>query len=264
MINMLVNHPDIDNFDLTELRAVAYGASPMPESVIKKALVELPNTGFYQAYGQTEASPIITVLDKTRHTFDGPLAGKIKSAGQAIPGTDIAIFDENNQIVVNGEVGEICLRGPNVMKGYRNMPEQTGKAVVDQWLHTGDGGYLDDEGFLFIVDRVKDMIISGGENVYSTEVENTIYQYPGVNQCAAIGIPSEKWGEQVHAVLVLNDGVSASEEDIIAYCKTQIAGFKCPRSITFQTEPLPLSGAGKILKTELRKPFWASGEKNVN
>jgi long-chain acyl-CoA synthetase len=264
MINMLVNHPDIDNFDLTELRAVAYGASPMPESVIKKAIVELPNTGFYQAYGQTEASPIITVLDKTRHTFDGPLAGKIKSAGQAIPGTDIAIFDENNQIVVNGEVGEVCLRGPNVMKGYRNMPEQTGKAIVDQWLHTGDGGYLDDEGFLFIVDRVKDMIISGGENVYSTEVENAIYQYPGVNQCAAIGIPSEKWGEQVHAVVVLNDGISAFEEDIIAYCKTQIAGFKCPRSITFQTEPLPLSGAGKILKTELRKPFWASGEKNVN
>ena len=264
MINMLVNHPDIGNFDLTELRAVAYGASPMPESVIKKGLAELPNTGFYQAYGQTEASPIITVLDKARHTFEGPLAGKIKSAGQAIPGTDIAIFDENNQIVANGEVGEVCLRGPNVMKGYRNMPEQTGKTIVDQWLHTGDGGYLDDEGFLFIVDRVKDMIISGGENVYSTEVENAIYQYPGVNQCAAIGIPSGKWGEQVHAVVVLNEGVIASEEDIIAYCKTQIAGFKCPRSITFQCEPLPLSGAGKILKTELRKPFWTSGEKNVN
>jgi long-chain acyl-CoA synthetase len=264
MINMLVNHPDIANFDLTELRAVAYGASPMPESVIKKSLAELPNTGFYQAYGQTEASPIVTVLDKNRHIFEGPLAGKTKSAGQAIPGTDLAIFDENNHRVANGEVGEVCLRGPNVMKGYRNMPEQTDKAIVDQWLHTGDGGYLDDEGFLFIVDRVKDMIISGGENVYSTEVENAIYQYPGVNQCAAIGIPSEKWGEQVHAVVVLNEGVSASEEDIIAYCKTQIAGFKCPRSIAFQREPLPLSGAGKILKTELRKPFWASGEKNVN
>ena len=190
MINMLVNHPDIANFDLTELRAVAYGASPMPESVIKKSLAELPNTGFYQAYGQTEASPIVTVLDKNRHIFEGPLAGKTKSAGQAIPGTDLAIFDENNHRVANGEVGEVCLRGPNVMKGYRNMPEQTDKAIVDQWLHTGDGGYLDDEGFLFIVDRVKDMIISGGENVYSTEVENAIYQYPGVNQCAAIGTVS--------------------------------------------------------------------------
>ena len=264
MVNMLVNHPEIGHFDLTGLRSVAYGASPMPESVIKKGLSELPNAGFYQAYGQTEASPIITVLDKSRHIFEGPLAGKIKSAGQAIPGVDIAIVDENDDIVANGVVGEVCLRGPNVMKGYRNMPEQTSKAIVDKWLHTGDGGYLDNEGFLFIVDRVKDMIISGGENVYSTEVENAIYQYPGINQCAAIGIPSEKWGEQVHAVVVVNEGANVSEDDIIAYCKTQIAGFKCPRSITFQTQPLPLSGAGKILKTELRKPFWANGEKNVN
>ena len=264
MINMLVNHPEIGDFELTGLRSVAYGASPMPESVIKKGLAELPNAGFYQAYGQTEASPIITVLDKSRHVFDGPLAGKIKSAGQAIPGVDIAIIDENDQVVAVGEVGEVCLKGPNVMKGYRNMPEQTDKAIVGQWLHTGDGGYLDEDGFLFIVDRVKDMIISGGENVYSTEVENAIYQYPGINQCAAIGIPSEKWGEQVHAVVVLNENFTVSEDEIITYCKTQIASFKCPRSITFQTEPLPLSGAGKILKTELRKPFWAGGEKNVN
>jgi len=264
MINMLVNHSEIGDFELTGLRSVAYGASPMPESVIKKGLAELPNAGFYQAYGQTEASPIITVLDKSRHVFEGPLAGKIKSAGQAIPGVDIAIVDENDQVVTVGAVGEVCLKGPNVMKGYRNMPDQTDKAIVSQWLHTGDGGYLDEDGFLFIVDRVKDMIISGGENVYSTEVENAIYQYPGINQCAAIGIPSEKWGEQVHAVVVLNENSTVSEDEIITYCKTQIASFKCPRSITFQTEPLPLSGAGKILKTELRKPFWAGGEKNVN
>lgn len=150
------------------------------------------------------------------------------------------------------------------MKGYRNMESQTEATIVDGWLHTGDGGYMDDEGFVFIVDRVKDMIISGGENVYSSEVENAIYQYPGVNQCAVIGIPSEKWGEQVHAVIVMNEGLSASEEDIISHCRTQIAGFKCPRSISFRAEPLPLSGAGKILKTELRKPFWADGERNVN
>jgi long-chain acyl-CoA synthetase len=243
---------------------VAYGASPMPESVIRKALQELPNAGFYQAYGQTEASPIITVLDKSRHTFEGPLAGKIQSAGQAIPGVDIAIFDDNDQSVANGVVGEICIRGANVMKGYRNMPEQTSKAIVNQWLHTGDGGYLDDEGFVFIVDRVKDMIISGGENVYSSEVENAIYQYPNVNQCAVIGIPSEKWGEQVHAVVVMNENMTTTEEDIMTYCRTQIAGFKCPRSISFRQEPLPLSGAGKILKTELRAPFWAKGARNVN
>jgi long-chain acyl-CoA synthetase len=144
------------------------------------------------------------------------------------------------------------------------MEAQTEATIVDGWLHTGDGGYMDEEGFVFIVDRVKDMIISGGENVYSSEVENAIYQYPGVNQCAVIGIPSEKWGEQVHAVLVMNEGLSVSEEDIISHCRTQIAGFKCPRSISFRAEPLPLSGAGKILKTELRKPFWADGERNVN
>jgi long-chain acyl-CoA synthetase len=264
MINMLVNHPSVGDFDMSGLRAVAYGASPMPESVIRKALQELPNAGFYQAYGQTEASPIITVLDKSRHTFEGPLAGKIQSAGQAIPGVDIAIFDDNDQSVANGVVGEICIRGANVMKGYRNMPEQTSKAIVNQWLHTGDGGYLDDEGFVFIVDRVKDMIISGGENVYSSEVENAIYQYPNVNQCAVIGIPSEKWGEQVHAVVVMNENMTTTEEDIMTYCRTQIAGFKCPRSISFRQEPLPLSGAGKILKTELRAPFWAKGARNVN
>ena len=264
MINMLVHHADIENYDLSSLRVVAYGASPMPETVIRKALKALPNAGFYQAYGQTEASPIITVLDKSRHVFDGPLAGKIKSAGQAIPGLDIAIQDEDHHFLPVGEVGEICIRGSNVMKGYRNMDAQTEATIVDGRLHTGDGGYMDEEGYVFIVDRVKDMIISGGENVYSSEVENAIYQYPGVNQCAVIGIPSEKWGEQVHAVIVMNEGLSASEEDIISHCRTQIAGFKCPRSISFRAEPLPLSGAGKILKTELRKPFWADGERNVN
>jgi long-chain acyl-CoA synthetase len=144
------------------------------------------------------------------------------------------------------------------------MAEQNSKAIVDGWLHTGDGGYLDDEGFLFIVDRVKDMIISGGENVYSAEVENALYQHESVDQCAVIGIPHEKWGEQVHAVVVLKDGAEVDEDTLIIHCKTLIAGFKCPRSVTFQVEPLPLSGAGKILKTELRKPFWPEGERNVN
>lgn len=151
-----------------------------------------------------------------------------------------------------------------MMSGYRNMPEQTANTVVDGWLHTGDGGYLDDEGFLFIVDRVKDMIISGGENVYSAEVESALYQHDAVNQCAVIGIPHEKWGEQVHAVVLLKEGMTADEAVLIAHCKGLIAGFKCPRSISFQSEPLPLSGAGKILKTELRKPFWGDGDRNVN
>ncbi|MEO2177742.1 MAG: long-chain-fatty-acid--CoA ligase [bacterium] len=264
MVNMLVNHPEIRNYELGSLQGVYYGASPMPESVIKKAMEEMPATRFFQVYGQTEAAPAVTSLSPERHTFEGPLVGKMKSAGQALPGIDLCIMDDDGQVLDPGVVGEICLKGPNVMLGYRNMPEQTAKAIVDGWLHTGDGGYLDEDGFLFIVDRVKDMIISGGENVYSAEVENAIYQHEAVNQCAVIGIPHEKWGEQVHAVVVLQSDASLDEDTLIIHCKSLIAGFKCPRSVSFQTEPLPLSGAGKILKTELRKPYWADSERSVN
>jgi long-chain acyl-CoA synthetase len=264
MINMLVNHAEVSSYDLTSLRSIVYGASPMPESVIRRAMQVMPETRFLQVYGQTESAPLITILPSDRHTFDGPLAGKMKSAGQAAPGIDLVILDENSQPVPPGTVGEVCMRGPNVMLGYRNMAEQTEKAIIDDWLHTGDGGYLDEEGFLFIVDRVKDMIISGGENVYSAEVENAIYQHEAVNQCAVIGIPHEKWGEQVHAIVVPNDGEELDEDGLIIHCKSLIAGFKCPRSVSFQEEPLPLSGAGKILKTDLRKPYWAEGDRNVN
>ena len=264
MINMLVNHTSISDYSLESMQCVWYGASPMPEPVIRKAMEVLPAVDFCQVYGQTEASPGITALLPERHTFEGPLAGKIKSAGQALPAIDLCIMDENNREVANHVIGEICMRGPNMMSVYLNMPEQTANTVVDGWLHTGDGGYLDDEGFLFIVDRVKDMIISGGENVYSAEVESALYQHDAVNQCAVIGIPHEKWGEQVHAVVLLKEGMTADEAVLIAHCKGLIAGFKCPRSISFQSEPLPLSGAGKILKTELRKPFWGDGDRNVN
>lgn len=264
MVNMLVNHPDVTSHDLTTLRGVMYGASPMPESVIRRAMEILPGTRFFQAYGQTEAAPLVTILSSERHIFDGPLAGKMKSAGQAVPGIDLMVMDEQGNPVPVGIVGEVCMRGPNMMSGYRNMVEQTEKTIVEGWLHTGDGGYLDEDGFLFIVDRIKDMIISGGENVYSAEVENAIYQHEAVNQCAVIGIPHEKWGEQVHAIVVPHEGKSVNEADLIEHCKALIAGFKCPRSISFRNEALPLSGAGKILKTELRKPYWPDGERKVN
>jgi len=264
MVNMLVNHSEVKNYDLSSLRSIMYGASPMPESVIKKALKVLPTTKLFQAYGQTEAAPLVTVLPSERHVFEGPLAGKTKSAGQAAPGVDLVIMDEQNNILPTGTIGEICMRGSNVMLGYRNLPEQTASTIVDGWMHTGDGGYLDEDGFLFIVDRVKDMIISGGENVYSAEVENAIYQHEAVNQCAVIGIPHEKWGEQVHAVVVLHPNQTLDEATMIAHCKALIAGFKCPRSVSFQSKALPLSGAGKILKTELRKPYWGGEGRNVN
>jgi long-chain acyl-CoA synthetase len=264
MINMLVNTPELPEYDLSKLQNLLYGASPMPEAVIMKAMEVIPHVDFYQAYGQTEASPVITIMGPEYHTTAGPLAGKINGAGCAITGVDLKIFDESDQPVAVGEVGEVCIRGENVMLGYWNLPDVTTETLRNGWLHTGDGGRIDQDGMLFIVDRVKDMIISGGENVYSSEPEQAVYQHPAVAECAVIGIPHDSWGEQVHAVVVLKAGHSLTEQELIDHCKALIAGFKCPRSVTFRDEPLPLSGAGKILKKDLRTPFWEGQNRNVS
>lgn len=264
MVNMLVNHPDIASYDLSSLKDIVFGASPMPGAVLKTALRVIPDAQFHHAYGQTEASPAITILPANRMVEEGPLAGKIKSAGLAIPGVEVKIADEDGNEVPRGEVGEICNRGENIMLGYWGQPELTAQTVRDGWLHTGDGGRMDEEGFVFIVDRIKDMIISGGENIYSVEVENAVFQHPAVAECAVIGIPSDKWGEQVHAIVRLKDGETVDDVDIMTHCRELIAGFKCPRSVEFVTDPLPLSGAGKVLKTELRKQYWQDQETQVH
>jgi long-chain acyl-CoA synthetase len=264
MINMMVNHPAAGDYDLSSLRDVLYGASPMPEAVIRKAMQVIPHARFTQAYGQTESGPVLTLLGPERHVFDGPLAGKMKAAGQAIPGVELRIVDAQDNEVPRGTVGEICARGENVMLGYWKQPELSERTLRGGWLHTGDGGYMDEEGYVYVVDRVKDMIISGGENVYSAEVENAIYQHPAVAECAVIGIPHDKWGEQVHAVVRCKEGQKLDAEGLMAHCRDLIAGYKCPRSVDFVSAPLPLSGAGKILKTELRKPYWEGKEKQVN
>lgn len=264
MMNMMVNHPDARKYDLSSVRIVAYGASPMPQAVLETALKLMPDAEFYQAYGQTELSPILTLLPPEYHVFDGPLAGKAGSVGQASLGMDVAILDEDGNEVPRGDVGEICARGPNIMKGYWNQPEMTAEVSTHGWHHTGDGGYMDEDGFVFVVDRMKDMIISGGENVYSAEVENALYSHADVVECAVIGVPDEDWGERVHAVVRLVEDAQENPESLILHCKTLIAGYKTPRSVSYQTEPLPLSGAGKILKTELRKPFWEGRSKQVS
>ena len=264
MINMTVNHPDVGDYDLSSVQDVLFGASPMPEAVLRTALRVIPNARFHHVYGQTEAAPVLTALPANRMVEEGPLAGKIKSAGLAIPAVEVRIVDEDDNEVPRGVVGEICGRGENVMLGYWNLPDLTAETLRNGWLHTGDGGYMDEDGFIYVVDRVKDMIISGGENVYSAEVENAIYQHPMVVECAVIGIPHEKWGEQVHAIVRLADGGEADEAAIIAHCHEWIANYKCPRSVSFATEPLPLSGAGKILKNDLRQPYWVGHEKAVN
>jgi len=264
MIQMLVDHPAIGSYDLSSLKHVIYGASPISEAVLGRAMAALPNAEFTQAYGMTELAPIATLLHWKEHIGEGRAKGRHRAAGRATLGCEVRIVDADDQPVPNGTVGEIVVRGDNVMMGYWERPEETVKAVIDGWMHTGDGGYMDEDGFVYVVDRVKDMIISGGENVYSVEVENAITQHPAVAQCAVIGIPDERWGELVHAVVVTKPGAKLSANELIEFCKTLIAGYKCPRSVEISETPLPLSGAGKVLKRDLRKPFWENRERRVS
>ncbi len=264
MINMLVNFPDFKKYDVSGLQKIAYGASPMPEAVIRQAMEALPHVNFYHAYGQTECSPLVSSTGPEYHVLEGPQAGMFRSAGQPVIGVEVKIADEDGNEVPRGTVGEICSRGPHVMKGYWQLPDLTAEAIRDGWMHSGDAAFMDDDGFIFIVDRVKDMIISGGENIYSVEVEDVIHKHPDVIEAAVIGIPHDQWGESVHAVVRLHEGAFVDEETLIAWCRESIAAFKCPRSISFSDEPLPLSGAGKILKTDLREPFWQDRDKRVN
>jgi long-chain acyl-CoA synthetase len=264
MINMLASHPAVPEHDLSSLRTVVYGASPMPEDVLRRAMGVLPGVDFIQAYGQTEAGPVLTILDASDHRLDGTDTGRLRSAGRAIPCVDLEIRDERDRPLPAGEVGEICARGPNIMSGYHGLPEVSAETLRGGWLHTGDGAYMDADGYVYIVDRLKDVIVSGAENVYSAETENALHTHPAVAECAVIGIPHDRWGEQVHAIVRLKPGAAATEEALIRHCHGLIAGYECPRSIEFRETPLPLSGAGKILKRELRAPYWEGQERGVH
>jgi long-chain acyl-CoA synthetase len=258
MIGMLVNAPAIGDYDLTSLKTLMYGGQCISEAILRRAIASLPNCGFLQAYGMTELSPVATFLPPRYHATEGPDAGKLRAAGRAAYTVEIRIVDDEDREVPRGTVGQIVVRGPIVMQGYWNQPALTAAALKGGWMHTGDGGYMDDEGFVFVVDRIKDMIITGGENVYSAEVENAIYQHPAVAMCAVIGVPDEHWGERVHAVIALKPGQMTTEAEIVSHCRRLIAGYKCPRTVTLRAEPLPLSGAGKVLKTVLRKELQVS------
>jgi len=261
MVNLLVSSGKIEKYQTGSLQRLLYGASPMPEAVLERTMQVLPGVCLTQGYGQTEASPIITALSPQDHVAVG---GKLKSAGRAAIGVEVTIRGEQDQILENGIVGEICARGPNVMLGYWGMDAQTSDTLRNGWLHTGDLGYMDDDGYLFIVDRAKDMVISGGENIFSVEVEGAIYTHDAVQECAVIGVPDDKWGERVHAVVVPKAGAELVANEIIEHCRTRIAGYKVPRSVTIRLDPLPVSGAGKILKAELRKPYWEGRVKMVS
>ncbi|WP_433662174.1 long-chain-fatty-acid--CoA ligase [Nocardia sp. CA-128927] len=259
MIQMLVDDPAVADFDLSAVDTVTYGASPISEAVLGRARKVFPAAGFTQAYGMTELSPVATLLSPADH--NNPALRR--SAGRATPHVEVRIVDPDDNEVPRGEVGEVVVRGDSVMLGYWNRPEDTAVAVRGGWMHTGDGGRMDENGYVFIVDRIKDMIITGGENVYSAEVENALAAHAAVAACAVIGVPEREWGERVHAVVVLLPGTQATDEELRAHCKELIAGYKAPRTVEF-TDALPMSGAGKILKRELRKKYWDPSDSQVS
>jgi len=266
MLKRLVEHPQFGSFDTSCMQLVLYGASPIDETLLARARQVLPAAGFCQLYGMTELSPVVTALPAWCHAPGQPAdlqRQRLRSVGRAVPIAEMRIVDADDQPVPPGTVGEIVVRGPLVMQGYWGQPEQTAQALRGGWMHTGDGGRMDADGFFYVVDRLKDMIVSGGENVYSAEVENAITQLPQVGMAAVIGVPDDRWGERVHAVVVLRPGAVLTTAELQAHCRTLIAGYKCPRSVEFR-EALPLSAAGKVLKVDLRAPFWAGKSRNVN
>ncbi len=260
VIQMVLAVPGVGGRDFSSIEAIGYGASPISEAVMLRAS-EVFGT-LYQLYGLTETTGAVTALAPEA------LLGhpeRLRSAGTVLAGHELRIAGPDGAPLPTGQVGEVCVRGPLVMKGYWDRPDATAQAIDrDGWFHSGDAGYLDDDGFLYIHDRIKDMIISGGENVYPAEVENVLMAHPAVADAAVIGVPDERWGETVKAVIVRAAGEDGSADaDILAYCRSRLAGFKCPTSIDW-VAALPRNPSGKILKRELREPYWAGRARAVN
>ena len=260
MIGMTFAHPSYTPERMATMKRLTYGASPMPRAVLDRLRAEQPQIELYQGYGMTESAALVSVLMPADHLRPEKLA----SAGRPVPGTVVSIQDGVGQELPAGEVGEVCVRGGQFMGEYWRRPDETAAAFRDGWYHSGDAGYLDDEGYLYLVDRTKDMIVTGGENVYSTEVEQALTSHPAVAQAAVIGVPDEVWGEAVHAIVVLHAEAAATAEELIAHCRPLIAGYKVPKTVELRGEPLPLSGAMKVLKRELRAPHWEGRDRSVN
>jgi len=263
MIQLLVDHPQCAEHDLSSLQRLVYGGSPISVAVLDRARKALPHTSFAQLYGQTELSPTATILMPADHEESGPHPGRLRSGGQAAPHAEVRIVDPAGSEVPRGEVGEIVCRGGHVMLGYWGKPAETAAALRSGWVHTGDAGWMDDDGYLYVADRLKDMIVTGGENVYSTEVENAVAAHPAVANCAVVAVPDDLWGERVHAIVVRKPGAEVTEEQIRDHAKTLIAGYKAPRTVEF-VGVLPVTPTGKVLKRELRAKYWAGTERGVN
>jgi len=259
MLNMVLNHPIFGRYDLSSLKRVLYGASPMPLPLLRQAMDKLP-CEFVQGYGMTEVSAILTVLGFADHRFEDAdrQFAPVKSAGKAAPCVEIRVVDQHDNDVPVGQAGEVIARGPNVMKGYWNRPEITAEVLRGGWMHTGDIGAMDAEGFLYILDRKKDMIKTGSENVYSPEVESMVCAHPGILEAAIIGVPHATWGETIRAVVVTRPGATLTEAELIEWCRGRLTGFKCPTSVAF-TNTLPKGGTGKVQKNVLRERFGEPG-----
>ena len=247
--------------DVASLSMVSFGGAPSATETLRRAHEAFPGARLLHIYGATETAPMATSLLGVDDLLDAPQA---RSCGQPAVGVDVEIRAPDGGRAATGEVGEVVVRGPNVMSGYWNKPEQTAGAMVDGWYHTGDLGYMDEHAFVYLVDRAKDMIVTGGENVYSNEVEDVLYRHPAVLEAAVFGVPDARWGEAVHAVVVPRPSVAVSEEELLAACREAVAAYKVPKRIELRAEPLPKSGAGKVLKRELRAPHWAGRESLVS
>ncbi|HGJ8973796.1 TPA: class I adenylate-forming enzyme family protein [Pseudomonas aeruginosa] len=252
MLQRLLDAPELPNHDLSALRTIVYGAAPMAPALLERAMAALPGVAFIQVYGMTELAPVVAVLPARQQGVEGSVAQRSGSVGRPTSTCEVRILDSAGVELPAGQCGEIVVRGPGVMQGYWKRPRETAEVLREGWLHSGDGGFMDADGCLHLADRIKDMIVSGGENIWSVEVEGALYQHPAVAQCAVIGVPHAEWGEAVHALVVLHAGAVLDAAELIRHCRDRIAGYKCPRSIEFREE-LPMSAAGKILKYQLRE-----------
>lgn len=260
-LQILLNNPKTETADLSSLNYIFYGASPIPLELMRQAINRF-GCGFVQMYGMTETGGTIVALQPEDH--DPSFNEKMRSVGKPLWGVEIKIIDEDGNTVPDGQIGEIATRSDKNIKQYWKLPEATSETIdPDGWLRTGDAGYLDDDGYLYIHDRVKDMIISGGENVYPAEVENAIYSHQSVADVAVVGVPDELWGEAVKAFVVAKDGAELDEKMVIDFARTQIASYKCPKSVDF-IDTLPRNPSGKILRRELREPYWEGKDRAVN
>jgi len=262
LLTWIVDDPRSNEFDLSSLRLITYAGSPMPLEVLKKCVQRFGNI-FTQGYGLTEAAPLVSILFKEDHFLEGPKTKLLASVGKVGLPVKARIVDENDTPLKPGEIGEIAICGKNMMMGYWKNSELTAATLRGGWLHTGDMGTMDEDGYIYLMDRKADMIITGGENVYPKEVEDAVYSHPAIKECAVVAAPDDRWGERVQAVVVLREGQTVTEEELIRHCKGKLAGYKCPKKVEFWKE-LPKTPVGKIVRREIKQQFWKGRDRSIS